>query len=219
MNATAREPGPTARGAEGSLTLGPGPSTGPRPGDALVIVDLQRDFLPGGSLAVAEGDRVVPVIDGCVRLFEARGLPVYATRDWHPANHCSFAARGGPWPPHCVARSAGAQFAPGLRLPADAAVVSKATLADRDAYSGFDGTDLEARLKAAGIARIFVAGLATDYCVLATVLDAREAGFEVAVMRDAIAAVDAHPGDGERALERMIEAGAVMVDGARLAAG
>lgn len=219
MNATAGERGSAVRGAADAQTVGSGPAMDPRPGDALVIVDLQRDFLPGGSLAVAEGDRVVPVIDCCARLFEVRGLPVYATRDWHPANHCSFAARGGPWPPHCVAQSAGAQFAPGLQLPADAEVVSKATQADRDAYSGFDGTDLAARLKAAGVTRIFVGGLATDYCVLATVLDARKAGFAVAVMRDAIAPVDVHPGDGERAIARMIEAGAVLVDGARLPAG
>ena len=185
----------------------------PRQGDALLIVDLQRDFLPGGALAVAHGDRVVPVVNECVGLFVARQLPLFATRDWHPPDHCSFAAQGGPWPPHCIAGSAGAAFADGFRLPAEAAVVSKATGAQRDAYSGFEGTDLSSKLRDAGVGRLFVGGLATDYCVLQTVLDARRLGFEVFVLRDAIAAVDAQPGDGERAIERMQQAGARFVDG------
>ena len=128
---------------------------------------------------------------------------MFATRDWHPADHCSFQAQGGPWPPHCIAGTPGAEFAPGLRLPDGTVVVSKATTPERDAYSGFEGTDLEARLRRLGVKRLFVGGLATDYCVLNTVLDARARDFEVCLLADAIRAVDVHPGDGERAVERM----------------
>src|SRR4051812_39250316 len=119
----------------------------PRPGDALVIVDVQRDFLPGGSLAVPRGDEVIPVLNHWIDLFEARGLPIFATRDWHPPGHHSFREQGGPWPVHCIAGTEGAQFAPGLRLPSSAVVISKATVVDKDAYSGFGGTDLEALLR------------------------------------------------------------------------
>lgn len=140
-------------------------------GDALIVVDVQNDFLPGGALAVAEGDHVVPLINRYVERFSARGLPVAATRDWHPSNHCSFTAQGGPWPPHCVAGTAGAAFAPLLRLLPDVQIVSKATTAERDAYSGFQGTELHSWLQARAVWRLFVAGLATDYCVRQTVID------------------------------------------------
>ncbi len=179
-----------------------------RTGDALVVVDVQVDFLPGGSLAVPRGDEVVPVLNRWLAAAASRGLPVYATRDWHPPGHCSFRARGGPWPPHCVAGSAGAAFAPGLLLPGGADVVSKATDPDRDAYSGFQGTDLDARLRAAGARRLLVGGLATDYCVLETVRDARRLGYEVLLLADAVRAVEVRPGDGARALEEMRRAGA-----------
>src|SRR5262249_22626116 len=169
----------------------------PGAGDGLVVVDVQCDFMPGGALGVGGGDRLVPALNEYVWLFETRRLPVFATRDWHPADHCSFRAQGGPWPPHCVAGSAGAAFADGLQLPADAVIVSKATQRERDAYSGFAGTDLQAQLRAAHVLRLFVGGLATDYCVLQTVKDARRFGFAVVVLRDAIAAVDTQPGDGE----------------------
>ncbi len=183
-----------------------------RAGDALVVVDVQVDFLPGGSLAVPHGDEVVPVLNRWLAAAAARGLPVFATRDWHPPDHCSFRAQGGPWPPHCVAGSAGAAFAPGLRLPPGATVVSKATGPDRDAYSGFEGTDLDARLRAAGARRLLVGGLATDYCVLATVRDARRLGLEVLLLADAVRAVEVRPGDGARALEEMRRAGARPAD-------
>jgi len=188
------------------------PDASPRAGDALVIVDLQRDFLPGGALAVAQGDRVLTAINEYLKQFAARRLPVFATRDWHPFNHCSFVEQGGPWPPHCIAGSAGASFGDGLNLPADAVVVSKATTADRDAYSGFEGTDLQTRLQKAHVSRLFVGGLATDYCVLQTVVDARSLGFAVVLLGDAIAAVDAQAGDGERAIDRMRAAGATLTD-------
>lgn len=179
-------------------------------GDALVVVDVQNDFLPGGSLAVPDGDQVIPVLNRYVGLFRQAGLPLIATRDWHPADHCSFTAQGGPWPPHCVRGTSGAEIASELQLPDDAAVVSKATNSDADAYSGFDGTDLSADLRSRNVDRIFVGGLATDYCVLATVTDALEAGFDVVVLSDAVRAVDIEPGDGERAMQTMRNLGATM---------
>lgn len=186
------------------------------PGDALLLVDLQRDFLPGGALAVATGDRVLAPAQRCAERFAQRRLPVFASRDWHPPAHVSFRAEGGPWPPHCVAGSPGAQFADSLRLPDAAAVVSKGTDPAVEAYSAFGGTDLADQLRRAGVKRLFVAGLATDYCVLASVLDALAHGFSVVVLRDAIAAVDAQPGDGERAVARMRDAGARFVDSSEL---
>lgn len=180
----------------------------PVPGDALILVDVQNDFLPGGRLAVPDGDAVIPPLNAWIRRFRARGLPVFATRDWHPPDHCSFREQGGPWPPHCVAGTPGADFAPGLELPPEVVVISKATTPEKDAYSGFEGTDLAERLRERSVRRVFVGGLATDYCVLNTVLDALKAGFEAWVIKDAVRAVDVQPGDGERALERMRQAGA-----------
>ena len=182
----------------------------PRPGDALIIVDVQNDFLPGGSLAVPDGDAVIAPINGYAALFANNARPVFATRDWHPGDHCSFKSRGGPWPPHCVAGSRGAQFAAGLALPDTVVVVSKATDPDRDAYSGFEGTGLEEQLRVKEAERVFVAGLATDYCVLATVKDALAAGFEAVVLVDAVRAVNVTPGDGERALGEMRALGAAV---------
>ncbi len=180
-------------------------------GDALVIVDVQNDFLPGGSLAVPGGDAVVPALNRYLADFEAGHLPVFASRDWHPADHCSFRARGGPWPAHCVAGSPGADFAPDLHLGDSAVLISKATAADEEAYSAFSGTPLSERLKALGCRRLFIGGLATDYCVLNTVRDALADGFQVMLLADAIAAVDAHPGDGRKAMREMLALGAVAV--------
>jgi len=178
----------------------------PQPGDALLIVDVQNDFLPGGSLAVPHGDEVVPVLNRYLRAFAA--LPVYATRDWHPERHCSFRAQGGIWPPHCVAGTHGAQFAAALQLPPSAVVISKATTAEQDAYSGFQGTGLDDRLRAANICRLFIGGLATDCCVLSTVRDALKLGYRVLLLADAIRAVDAQAGDGLRAEQKMLNLGA-----------
>lgn len=183
----------------------------PETGDALLLVDLQNDFLPGGSLAVPRGDEVIPVANRLAASFARRGLPVFATRDWHPEGHCSFREQGGPWPVHCVAESRGAAFAQALSLPPSATVISKATSVEADAYSGFGGTALDRELRAAGARRLFVAGLATDYCVLNTVLDGLRLGYAVVVVTDAMRAVDVEPGDGERSLAKMIEAGAVPV--------
>lgn len=177
-------------------------------GDALIAVDVQNDFLPGGSLAVPQGDAVVPALNHYLAAFVVRALPVFATRDWHPPNHCSFKAQGGIWPPHCVAATSGAEFARGLALPQTAVVISKAATPEADAYSGFGGTDLAARLRAGGTTRLFIGGLATDYCVLNTVTDALAEGFEVLLLADAIRAVDVKPGDGARAQGEMQKLGA-----------
>lgn len=179
-----------------------------RPGDALIVVDVQSDFLPGGALGVPEGDAVVPALNRHIDAFMAADRPVILTRDWHPAKHCSFRPQGGPWPTHCVAGTDGARFASGLKVPERAWIISKGTDPDREAYSGFQGTDLEARLRDAAIERVFVGGLATDYCVKATVDDAIDRGFEVNLLEDSIRSVDAQAGDGRRAIEAMHRAGA-----------
>ncbi len=178
------------------------------PHDALLIVDVQNDFLPGGNLAVPAGDAVIPVLNRAITLFGWHALPVYATRDWHPADHCSFAAQGGPWPPHCVAGTPGAAFASSLALPPTAHIVSKATTAEKDAYSGFAGTDLAEQLRAQHVTRLFIGGLATDYCVLNTVRDALAQGFRVVLLLDAIRAVEVKPGDGQAAIDEMVARGA-----------
>ena len=177
-------------------------------GDALIAVDVQNDFLPGGSLPVPEGNAVVPAINRYLAAFAARALPVFATRDWHPPNHCSFREQGGIWPPHCVAATRGAEFAGDLALPPATIVISKAATAEADSYSGFGGTELAARLRAGGVTRLFIGGLATDYCVLNTVRDALAEGFEVLLLADAIRAVEANAGDGARALGEMQQLGA-----------
>lgn len=184
----------------------------PAAGDALIIVDVQNDFLPGGALAVARGDEVVPVLNRYIALFQSRGLPLFATRDWHPKDHCSFKAQGGPWPPHCIAGTRGAEFAPGLGPSVETPVISKAITSSKDAYSGFEGTDLGRRLKQLGVTRIFVGGLATDYCVLNTVKDARAAGLRVVLLHDACRAVNVQPQDGAQAEREMERLGAIPAD-------
>jgi nicotinamidase/pyrazinamidase len=181
----------------------------PAPGNALVIVDVQNDFLPGGSLPVPGGDRVVEPLNRWIDMAMAAGVPVFATRDWHGEHHCSFRERGGPWPPHCVQHTWGAEFAPGLCLPASATIVSKGSDPDRDAYSGFEGTELGRALQVRRVRRVLVGGLATEYCVRNTVRDALARGFEVVLLRDAIRPVDLHPGDGARAEDEMMRRGAV----------
>lgn len=187
-------------------------------GDALLIVDVQNDFLPGGSLAVADGDQVVPVLNECIHLFLQRDLPIFATRDWHPVHHCSFVEQGGPWPPHCIAGTTGAAFPSELALPISAVLVSKAEQENRDAYSGFEGTSLHQQLCELGATRLFAGGLATDYCVLSTVKDAMNLGYRVYLLIDAIRAVDVQPGDGERAIDEMLALGATPLTVADLAA-
>ncbi len=189
-----------------------------RPGDALIVVDVQNDFLPGGALAVAGGDEVIEPLNGYIRHFARRSLPVFATRDWHPREHCSFREHGGRWPAHCVAGTDGAKFPPQLKLPPDVHVISKATQPEPDAYSGFQGTDLAQQLRDLGCTRVFIGGLATEYCVRATALDARAAGLEVVVPADAIRALDTQPGDGEHALAELKASGAQVAPASRLPA-
>ncbi|MEW6324391.1 MAG: bifunctional nicotinamidase/pyrazinamidase [Nitrospirota bacterium] len=175
---------------------------------ALIVVDVQNDFCPGGSLAVPRGDDVVPVLNRYIERAQRAGASVYFTRDWHPADHCSFAPRGGPWPVHCVQDTAGAQFHPQLNVPADAAIVSKATQPAVDAYSGFQGTDLARRLRQQGVETLLIGGLATDYCVKQTVLDGLKEAFAVYLLTDGSRAVNVHPDDGRRAVHEMTSAGA-----------
>lgn len=179
-----------------------------RTDDALLIVDPQNDFLPGGSLAVPAGESVIAPLNHYIDVFTRRGLPIFATRDWHPPGHCSFRPQGGPWPPHCIAGSPGAAFADSLALGVGAHIFSKGARREDDVYSAFQDTSLARELAALGVRRVFVGGLATDVCVRATVLDALSAGFAVVVLTDAIRAVDVHPGDGARALAEMRARGA-----------
>jgi nicotinamidase/pyrazinamidase len=181
--------------------------------DALVIVDVQNDFCPGGALAVPHGDDVVAVLNRYAERFARRAAPIFATRDWHPERTRHFKAYGGAWPPHCVQDTPGAEFHPGLVLPVGTEIISKGMDPEQDAYSAFqaetgDGLPFAAALGEHGVSRLFIGGLATDYCVKATALDALKEGFEVVVLQDAVAAVDVGPGDGERALEAMKHAGA-----------
>ena len=184
--------------------------------DALVIVDIQNDFCPGGALGVTGGDAVVPVLNRYAERFVAAGAPVFASRDWHPAETTHFKAFGGVWPPHCVQGTPGAAFHPGLSIPSNAAVVSKGMDPHEDAYSCFqaetdDGMPFAAALGELGVSRLFVGGLATDYCVKSTVVDGVQAGFEMIVLADAVAAVDLTPGDGAKALDEMRAAGAQLI--------
>lgn len=175
---------------------------------ALIVVDVQNDFCPGRVLPVPSGNEVVSPLNYYIKKFKEAEAPIYATRDWHPPNHISFKTRGGMWPPHCVQNTKGAEFHHDLKLPPETKVISKASDPDREAYSGFKGTDLKEELKRRGIERVFVGGLATDYCVRSTVLDALKLGFEVVLLEDAIRGVDVKPGDSDRAIEEMMKEGA-----------
>lgn len=156
-----------------------------RTGDALIVVDVQPDFCPGGALPLAGGDEVVPLINAWIEDATRAGIPVVASRDWHPPEHMSFAPQGGPWPVHCVQGSTGAVFHPALRLPNDAVIVTKGDRDDKDQYSAFDDTGLAADLRRRGVRRVWIAGLALDICVRATALDAERAGFDTHVIEAA----------------------------------
>jgi nicotinamidase/pyrazinamidase len=176
--------------------------------DALLITDMQKDFLPGGALPIDGGDEIIPVLNDYIRRFGDAKAHVLASRDWHPANHVSFKAQGGPWPPHCVQETSGVKFSPDLKLPKHSVVISKATNPEREAYSAFDGTSLAHELRTLGVKRLFVGGLATDYCVVNTVVDARKLGFETVVLVDATLGINVEPGDVDRAIETMLKSGA-----------
>ncbi len=181
------------------------------PGDVLIIVHVQNDFVNGGSLAVAGGGEVVGPLNHYIEVFHRNRLPIIATRDWHPADHCSFREQGGPWPPHCVQMTAGAQFVPELMLPLETTVVSSATQAHKEAYSSFEDTELNQLLRSFGAKRLFVGGLATDYCVGATVKDGLALGYQVFLLTDAVRAVNVHPENGTHAEAEMAKLGAAAI--------
>ncbi|MSP40298.1 MAG: bifunctional nicotinamidase/pyrazinamidase [Deltaproteobacteria bacterium] len=183
---------------------------------ALVIVDVQNDFCPGGALAVADGDQVVPALNGYIERFVEAGLPIFVSRDWHPLVTRHFKIHGGQWPVHCVQGSFGAEFHSALKLVGGTTIVSKGMAADADSYSAFDSVDvcgigLVELLRAAHATKIFVGGLATDYCVKQTVLDGLKLGFAVALLEDCIRGVDLAPGDSHRAVAEMVGAGAALL--------
>ena len=180
--------------------------------DALIIVDLQNDFCPGGSLPVPTGHEIIPPINS---LLHHNWLSV-ATKDWHPADHCSFKPRGGHWPPHCVQQTSGAELHPELDTTKIKIVITKGLHPDKEAYSGFQDTDLAKILRAKGVKRVVLCGLATDYCVRATAHDALHEGFKVIVLEDAIRGVEVNPGDCQRTIEELRQAGAQMAVSANL---
>ena len=180
------------------------------PKRALIVVDVQNDFCPGGTLAVPHGDEVVEPLNQIIDEFLEHGEPVYKSRDWHPPTTKHFAAYGGVWPVHCVQNTPGAEFHPALRNDPRIAVISKG-LGDTNCYSAFDETDLLDQLHQQNVEEVIVGGLATDYCVKSTVLDALKNGFKVKALKNAMRAVDLQPGDGERAIEEMHDAGAQII--------
>ena len=185
---------------------------------ALVVVDVQNDFCPGGTLAVAEGDQVVPPLNKLIEEFLERGEPVFKSRDWHPGHTKHFQAYGGTWPVHCVQNTKGAEFHPDLIDDIHIRIISKG-LGDTDCYSAFDETDLALQLHRLGVEEVWVGGLATDYCVKSTVLDALIEGFAVKAVENAMRAVDVNPGDGKRAIAEMQAAGAEIVNSREQVAG
>lgn len=190
----------------------------PQRGDALLLVDVQYDFLPGGAMGIPGSDAILPVLNRCIDLFVGRDLPVLATRDWHPPNHSSFQEQGGPWPVHCVANSEGAAISSELNIPPSTTIVDKGQAVEAPGYSGFENTGLVQILRSKGVHRLFVGGLALDYCVHATSMDALKEDFAVCLIRDATRPVEAEPGDGERAERELADRGAVIVDSQQILA-
>jgi nicotinamidase/pyrazinamidase len=187
-----------------------------RKGDALSVTDVQNDFLPGGALGVPHGDAIISPLNRAVELFKKNGLLIFFSRDWHPPDHSSFQEEGGPWPPHCVQKTPGADFPSALKIPEGSIIISKGAQKDREQYSTLGARDSEGNtesdvMKKREIRRVFVAGLATDYCVLNSVKDILAEGYEVYVLTDAIRAVNVNPGDGEEALEDMVRGGAKLI--------
>lgn len=189
---------------------------------ALLVVDVQNDFCPGGALSVPDGDRIIPHVNRAIDLFVRRGLPILATRDWHPPVTKHFKEHGGAWPPHCIQGTKGARFHPKLELPKDVIVLSKGMDPEQDSYSGFQalngaGRDLESVIRDLGVDEVFLCGLATDYCVRATALDAMRRGIRIRVMEDAIRGVDVKPGDSAAAVRELRDAGVPFVESREIA--
>lgn len=178
-------------------------------GDALLIIDVQIDFCPGGSLPIEDGDQIVPVLNEWIEAARVKEIPVYASRDWHPNKHPSFKENGGLWPVHCLQDSLGAGFHPDLDLPEGTVLISKGVRFDQDQNSAFDQTGLAVQLRKDGIRRLYVGGLAEDVCVLATVLDACHEGFETVLIRDATRSISQEGGRAAR--ETMRAAGAQFI--------
>jgi len=183
---------------------------------ALLVVDIQKDFCAGGALAAPSGDAIIPAVNRHIAEARARDMAVYATRDWHPARTSHFKEYGGAWPPHCVQGTEGAQFHCALELPPDAIVISKGDDPERHGYSAFEGHTVDGKallddLRDRHITRVYLSGIATDYCVRESALDARKAGLEVRVLADAIAGIDVRAGDAQRALDEVSAAGAQVV--------
>jgi len=176
---------------------------------ALLIIDFQNDFTAGGALAVPDGDAIAPRLGELLRSGDFDF--VVATRDWHPPDHSSFAEQGGPWPPHCVQGTPGAELNPALDRDRIDAVVDAGYRRDLEGYSGFEETGLEGLLREHGVDEVTVVGLATDYCVKETAADALRNGFGVTIDRQAVRGIDVEPGDSERALDELRAAGAEVV--------
>ncbi|MBO8174116.1 MAG: nicotinamidase [Thermococcus sp.] len=175
--------------------------------EALIIVDMQKDFMPNGALPVPDGEKIIPKVEEYIKKFKEKGALIVATRDWHPPNHISFKEQGGPWPKHCVQNTEGAEFV--VKLPENTIIISKADKPDKEAYSGFDGTNLAEILKEKGIKKVYICGVATEYCVKATALDALKHGFEVYILKDAIKGIN--PEDEKKALKELEEKGAKII--------
>lgn len=180
--------------------------------EALLIVDMQNDFCPGGALQVRDGDRIVGPVNRAAELFASAGLPILASRDWHPPGSSHFKNHGGLWPVHCVQGTWGSAFHPDLRLPAGTIILSKGTDPGLDGYSAFegvssDGAGLDDLLQAMGVKKLYICGLATDYCVFRTAMAAIGSRFEVMLLTDAVAGVDLTPGDSASAIEEMLANG------------
>jgi nicotinamidase/pyrazinamidase len=179
----------------------------------LLIVDMQRDFMPGGALPVPEGDTIIPKVNAYIGQFRMAGAPLFASRDWHPPETSHFQAQGGPWPPHCVQGTPGAEFHPDLKLPEEIVIVSKGMDPNEDAYSAFqarslaEGRTLGEYLRARGVAHLYVLGLALDYCVKWSALDAVRQGLRATVLIDATRAVNVRPHDAEETIEMLVRAG------------
>jgi nicotinamidase/pyrazinamidase len=183
------------------------------PDKALLIVDLQNDFCPGGALGIEGGDEIIPALNEYAEKFARAGLPVYASRDWHPRETNHFKEWGGPWPPHCVRNTRGAEFHPAVRMPPHTRIVSKGTDPIDHGYSAFEALDEQGKpladsLHEAGVRHLYIGGLATDYCVRASALDGLGEGMDVVVLTDAIRGIDVNPGDIQRAMDAMTGSGA-----------